>query len=196
MIITSDFFKTLQIHNEIWRLYELAGLDWDRDEKFPTILKPISLLSTLATSHHRNTLNKIIIKQNLNSSFSGTIEWPSYRIMDTTMRPSLGSWFKHYQNDAERNRFGKNLLIFHTQSDRRIGTRQNSLHDYRYRLMNPLIHLDIDVNVHDSDLYQWWPNEHSSLPLILGELIANGMMNFHSTTNLSTPLVLLRVALA
>ena len=76
MIITSDSFNPLQIHHEIWRVYELAGLDWDQDGKFPTILKPVSLISTLATSDHRNHLSKIITKQNINRSFSATIEWP------------------------------------------------------------------------------------------------------------------------
>ena len=50
MIITSDCFNSLQIHHEIWRVYESAGLDWDQDDNFPTILKPDSLLSTLAAS--------------------------------------------------------------------------------------------------------------------------------------------------
>ena len=112
------------------------------------------------------------------------------------MRPSVGWWLKHYQNDVERNMVGKSLFIFLTQSDRGIGAGQNSLHDYRYRILNPLIHLSLDVNVHASDLYPWWPNDHSSLPLIHGELKANGLMNFDSTTHLSTPLVLLMVAWA
>ena len=112
------------------------------------------------------------------------------------MMPSVGWWFKHYQNDADRNLFGKSLFIYLTQSDSHIGPGQNSLLDYRYRVLNPLIYLGLDVNVHASDLYQWRPNDHSSLPLILGELVANGLMNFHSTTHLSTPLVLLMVAWA
>ena len=121
MIFMSDCFNPLQTLHEIWDVYELGGLNWDRDENSRTILKPVSLISRLATSHHRNPLNKIIDKQNTNSSFSETIEWTDYRIMETSMSPSAGWWLKHYKNDAERNLFRKNLFIFLIQSDRRIG---------------------------------------------------------------------------
>ena len=94
----------------------------------------------------------------------------------------------------ERNQFGKSLVIFLTKADRCIGPGQNSLRDYRYRLLNPIIHLGLDVNEHASELYQWWPNNLSRLPVILGELIANGLMNLHSTTHLSIPLLLRMVA--
>ena len=59
------------------------------------ILKPVSLISTLATPDHRNHLSKMITKQNINSAFSATIDWPYYRIMDTNMRPSVCWWLKH-----------------------------------------------------------------------------------------------------
>ena len=63
VIITSNCFNPLQIHIEIWRVYELAGLDWDQDDNFHTILKPVSLITTLATSDHRNHLSKIFTKE-------------------------------------------------------------------------------------------------------------------------------------
>ena len=138
-IISSDCFNPLQRHQEIWRVYKFAGLDWDSDDNFHTILKPVSLISTLAPSEHRNHLTKIITKTNINSSFSATIEWPYYRITDTSMRPSVGWWFKHYQNDGERNLFGKSLFIFLTQTDRGFEAGQNSHRDYRYRTVNQLI---------------------------------------------------------
>ena len=60
-------------------------------------------------------------------------------------------------------------------------------------------HDDADKNrfeksIFASELYVWSPNDRASLPNILGEMIANGLMNFHSTTHLSPSLVLLMVA--
>ena len=121
MNITSVCINPLQRHHEIWRVYELAGLDWDQDDNFQTNTKPVSLISTLATSDLRNQLSKIITKQNINSRFSATIECPYYRIMDSTKRPSVGWWLKHYQNDAERNLFGNSFFIFLTQSESHMG---------------------------------------------------------------------------
>ena len=60
--------------------------------------------------------------------------------------------------------------------------------------MKPLIARGLEVNLHVSDLYIWWANDCSSLTNILGEIIENGLINFHSTTHLSKSLVLLMVA--
>ena len=45
IIITSDCFNSLQTHHEIWQVYVLAGLDWDRDDNFLKILKALSDLN-------------------------------------------------------------------------------------------------------------------------------------------------------
>ena len=50
------FFNPLQIHHAFSRVYEYAGLDWDKDDSFHTILKPVSLISSLSASDHRNHL--------------------------------------------------------------------------------------------------------------------------------------------
>ena len=59
------------------------------------IMKPVSLIATLATSDHRNHLCKIIIKHYIKRSFSTTIRLPYYQITDTNMKPSVGWWLKH-----------------------------------------------------------------------------------------------------
>ena len=66
----------------------------------------------------------------------------------------------------------------------------------RYRVMNPIIARGLDVNPHASELYASWPNQRASLSNILGEILPNGLMNFHSTTDLSPSLVLVIVAWA
>ena len=62
--------------------------------------------------------------------------------------------------------------------------------------MKPLIARCLEINLHASDLYVWWPNDRSSLPNILGLMLAKGLMNLYSTTLLSPSLVLLMVAWA
>ena len=114
------------------------------------------------------------------------------------MRPSIGCGLTKYDNDGEKNLFGKSIFAFLTQSDVLTWERENhnTLLDYRYRVMNPIIARGLDINLHASELYVWWPNDRASLPNILGEMIANGLMNFHSTTHLSPSLVLLIVGWA
>ena len=89
-IITSDCFNPLEIHHEIWRVYVHSVGDWIREDNLRTVLKPVSLLSTLAASTHHNQLSRIINKRNVNDSFPSTIEWPYYRVTETNMRPSIG----------------------------------------------------------------------------------------------------------
>ena len=198
MLLTSANFNPLEIHHEISRVYYHQGWNWDQEDSFHTILKPVSILSTLAISRHRNQITSIVTKENVNACFPETIEWPYYRVTDINSRPSVGWWLDKYDNDAEKNLFGKSIFAYLAQADQRNGEVQNfnSLLDYRYRVIKPLIPLGLDVNVHGSELYIWWPNERTSLTNILGELIGNGLMNFHSTTHLSVPLVLLMVAWA
>ena len=161
-------------------------------------LKGVRVLSTLDASKHHNQLTRIINKHNLKSCFPSTIDWPYYRVTDTKMRPSIGLWLTKYHNDAEKNLFSKSILALLTQIDVRNSERENlkTLLEYRSRLMSPLTPLGIDVSLHVSEFSMWWPYDRSPLTNILGEMTANGLMNFHSTTHLSTSLVQLMVAWA
>ena len=114
------------------------------------------------------------------------------------MSESIGWWLTKYHNEAEKNLFWMSIFAFFTHSDVLIWERpnQNSLLDYRYRVINQIIAGGLDVNLHPSELEVWWPNDRASLPNILGEMIAIGLMTFHTTTQLSPPLVMLIVVWA
>ena len=118
-------------------------------------MKPFSLISNLAASKQHNQISKLSTKCNFNDSFPGTIELPYYRETDTNMRPSIGWWLSKYHNDAEMNLLGKSIFAFLTQSDVLNWERENhnTLLDYRYRVMKPLIARRLDVNLHESELY-------------------------------------------
>ena len=149
-IITSNCFNPLEIHHEIWRVYLNSAGDWLREDNLRTVLKPVSLLSTLAASNHHNQLMKIINKGNVNDCFPSSLEWPYYRVTDTNMRPSIGWWLSKYNNDAEKNLVGKSIFAFLSQSEVLIWERENhnTLLDYRNRVMKPLIARGHDINLH------------------------------------------------
>ena len=168
-------------------------------ENLRTGINSLSRQSTLAPSKHHNQLKKIITKHKVNSCFHSSIEWPYYRFTDSNMRPSIGWQLTKYHIDAEVNLFWKIIFAFTIrQLDVHIWERvnQHNLFDYRFRVMEPLLALPLNVNLHASDLSIWWPNDPSLLTNILGEMMANGLMNFHSTTLLSPSVVLLLVVWA
>ena len=114
--ITWDCFNPLEMHHEIWRVYVKSGWDWFNEDNLRTVLKPVSLLSSLAASEHHNQLSRIITKLNVNSSFTGSVEWAYFRETDTNTRPSIGWWLTKYNKDAEKNLFPMSILAFLTQS--------------------------------------------------------------------------------
>ena len=69
------------------------------------------------------------------------------------MRPSIGWWLSKYHNDAEKNLFGKSIFAFLSQLDVLNWERENgnTLLDFRYRVMKPLISPGHDINLHASE---------------------------------------------
>ena len=62
-IIISDCFNLLEIHSEIWRVYLNSGGDWMRENNLRTVLKPVSLLSTLPASKSSKNAMSIVVYQ-------------------------------------------------------------------------------------------------------------------------------------
>ena len=80
---------------------------------------------SLAEHYHQRQCQQLLLK---------TIQWPYYRVDDSNMTRSVGFWLANY-DDADTNLFGKSILAYVTQTDRRNGEGQiiNTLPDYRYR---------------------------------------------------------------
>ena len=71
----------------------------------------------------------------------------------------------------------------------------NSLSNFRYNLLRPMINLRLDVNVHATDIYLWCPMKCSMMTFILAEFIRHGLSNFHPATHATIPLILVCTAI-
>ena len=72
--ISWDCFNPLEMHHEIWRVYLNSWCDWLEVENLCTVLKLVSLLSTLAACKHRKQLLRLISKRIVTDSFLNTID--------------------------------------------------------------------------------------------------------------------------
>ena len=66
-----------------------------------------------------------------------------------------------------------------------------SLTNYRHNLLKPMIRLGLYLNIHAGDIDKWYPMRISYILNVMGELIRDGLMNFHSTSPASIPVVLI-----
>ena len=111
MILTSSSCNSLEILHEISRVYYHHLWYWDREDSFHTIMKPVTIRTTLAISPHRNKKTTVIPEENVNRGFPESIDSPYYRVKDSNSRPSVGCWhLDKYDNDAEKNLFGKSIF--------------------------------------------------------------------------------------
>ena len=66
-----------------------------------------------------------------------------------------------------------------------------SLRNFRPNLLKPMIRSGLDVNMHASDLYKWYPLRISHTLNIIEEFIRHGLANFHSTSDAAIPVILI-----
>ena len=109
--ITSDCFNPLGMYHEIWRVYINSWCDWLKVEKLRTVLKLVSLISTLAACKHRNQLPRLISKRIITDSFLNTIEWKrgvihGYIKLCTLLLIAWWSMFSHIEPRLAILKFG------------------------------------------------------------------------------------------
>ena len=204
MILKSGIIDPLENHiNVVYWERKLSDNGADYNLHPRNVIKSMNVLTQLIISPFRNHIMDIITEANINNSFPKPNRFNvDIGVVQRAMkRPESGLWgnaehmwpLRDHSLAPAMQSEGKSIFMLLFRSHWLTSNQETDicLTNFRHNLLKPMIRFGLDVNVHATDIYKWYPMRISHILNVMGELIRHGLMNFHSPSPASIPVILI-----